>query len=157
MKRLQSSDEEKLAALYYLRIKNKGALVEWAVQSLAAGKHSRSLLILAGLSPQEPAHDLEILFSQAVEELGVPLGSRDEVILNYAKACTQSVADGSMNALEALKIFYAISLHFEHPRNFSRWVLISDGIHPEHHGDLKDAEFTEVMRDQAAKFLKENS
>lgn len=79
------------------------AVVEWAVEALAAGFDSRSLRILAGLEPPHDPEEIRRLYAAAFVEIGISPLSQEAHIRFFIASVLRGMLSGELGSKAALE------------------------------------------------------
>lgn len=101
-------------------------LPELAQEALAAGVDSASLRTLAGESP-EHSEDLALLFLHALDELGVPMLSREAAAYELATRIAEKIIRFEISEFDGGRaIWKEIVDRLDHPKPKDLWVFMSN-------------------------------
>jgi hypothetical protein len=142
-----------LLATYFVGGASSANLSDAAVRAMEAGLDSPALRMLAGLSGETNAWELESLIQRMLRELGLPMPDRSSVVRLMARPLARVFLAGRISPDAFVDELYALSRHDvregHHPWCLLQddWMLARDGTE----GTV--AEATAALREEAERLV----
>jgi hypothetical protein len=122
--RIQSQDILNIIAQYDNKHINEKELSDWAVGQLEKGIETKSLVLLAGMTPSEYGDALEFL-KKAVSEMGYTWPTHKLIKLAYARIIADQIATGEIHPNKGCAIIGEINHLLDWPKELSTFGLLS--------------------------------
>ena len=138
--------------------------VEWGNNALLAGKDSKSLRILAGLSLPYNSFEVREYTMRALSELGIQLPDEDGCLLAFARELIEALATDPPRQSECLDLLRQLCIENDYMNSVYDFYLLSfaredlSAIGDQHYWDGATLEnIDRVVVDVANKWLKSNT
>lgn len=152
-----NSETNNLLANRYMGRATYEDLVDWAIGCLERNLDSKNIRILASMRTSLYPSEVEYYFSRSLQDLGWTMPDRRECLFNYARYIAQQIISGDLPPQDGCLRVHRLAYELDHPDEFRPWCHLNGGFDPTSYNELQEAELDEEIRNEAARFLTNES
>lgn len=100
-------------------------LVDWGIAALESGKDTKSIVLLAGLSPDDGFEEALQLFKSSLTELKLDFPPIDVLLIRHAKLIAKAILAGDISPNEGCKKIGKINFQLGWPEELAEFGLLA--------------------------------
>ena len=100
-------------------------LVDWGIAALEAGKDTKSIVLLAGLFPDDDFEDALQLFKSSLNELKLDIPPISVLLIHHAKKIAKAIIAGDISPNEGCRKIGEINFQLDWPEELAEFGLLA--------------------------------